>query len=318
MNKPTIFVSYSWNDNYYANRICDDLKIIGFEIVRDTDVLGYRESISKFMKRISTEDFVLLLISDSYLKSTACMKEVLELGIENCIKDFVLPIVVDDAEIFNNKNIKYIDYWENKVKQRNEELSKFDPCNNISEYQKLKIERNISENVSSFITKIQDILLCSPEELWREKYRQIINKANINIDYEKLFGLRNINQTDLYNLFIRNADFLRTSVGEPVDLSRYDLRNKVLVGKDIDLSGINFRYSRLSTAYLVGAELVGCCFMGADLRGANLTYANLCDSDLRGANLVGIKYDGIRIRNADFSHAIMDSNFKQFVLEHGM
>lgn len=318
MSKRSVFVSYSWNDSYYVDRICDDLNLLGFEVVRDKYNIRLRQSISQFIKRIGSEDFVLLLISDNYLKSTACMKEILELGIENCKKDYVFPIVVKNTDVFNDKYLEYVKFWEDKVRKKNNELSKLDPCNNIQEYLKLKKEREISENIGLFITTIQDFLLCSPEDLWSKNYSQILNKiACVNIDYNDLFRLKKIKSKDLHDLLIKNARYLSEDIEWPIDLSRYDLKNKILVGKDIDLSGINFRYAVLSSACLIDANLIGCTFLGADLRGANLTYANLCDADLRGANLIGIKYKGIKIRNADFSYAIMDDKFKNFVLEHG-
>ena len=311
-------MSYSWKDTYYVDRICDDLRLLGFEVVRDKDAIKYGQSIPEFIKRITSEDLVLLLISDSYLKSIECMKEILELGIENCTKKNVLPFVVNNAEIYDDKYMQYVKYWFIKAGERSKDLLELNLDSDISKDEILSKELEIYKSIGTFITLIRVNLLCSPKELYDNNYKQIIERTGIPVDTKDIFKLKKINQTVIYDLLTTNAELIGGDGWQPVDLSRYDLRNKVLVGKDIDLSGINFRYSRLSTAYLVGAELVGCCFMGSDLRGANLTYANLCDADLRGANLVGIKYDGIKIRNADFSHAIMDSNFKQFVLEHGM
>ena len=316
MNKPTFFVSYSWLDNYFADRICDDLKILGFNVIRDTDVIEYSESIPGFMKRIRKEDYVLLLVSERYIKSLNCMKEMVELKKDDYRWDVLFPIVINNSDLFNDNRLKYLEYWENRIRQKDERLRGTDPCNSACEWLEFQSEKTITQNLSDFLIELKNRLLCSPEELWSKKYKIIIERTGISSNYN-VFQTKKLSNVEIEDIIKGHKNFLNESMGEPADLSRCNLVHKVLVGKDIDLSGINFKYSILASAHLVGAELVGCNLMGADLRGANLEYANLCDADLRGANLTGIKYDGIKIRKADFSYAIMDAPFKNFVLEHG-
>ena len=78
MEKPTVFISYKRDKSDIVNKL--EVKIGGrAEIKRDTKEIGAWESITTFMKSIRTQDFAILVISDNYLKSVACMYEVIQL-----------------------------------------------------------------------------------------------------------------------------------------------------------------------------------------------------------------------------------------------
>ena len=72
MNK-TIFISYSWKDKELVDKIEKNLEPItqmnSISLIRDTRDLEYNESVEDFMKRVKDEDYVLMLITDNYLKS---------------------------------------------------------------------------------------------------------------------------------------------------------------------------------------------------------------------------------------------------------
>lgn len=77
MEKPTVFISYKRDKSDIVNKL--EVKIGGrAEIKRDTEEIGAWESITTFMKSIRTQDFAILVISDNYLKSVACMYEVIQ------------------------------------------------------------------------------------------------------------------------------------------------------------------------------------------------------------------------------------------------
>ena len=64
-----IFLSYSWADRITADQIDKDFHDFGIQLVRDAREISYTKSIKAFMKQVRHSDFVLMLISDSYLKS---------------------------------------------------------------------------------------------------------------------------------------------------------------------------------------------------------------------------------------------------------
>jgi internalin A len=79
-------VSYAWGDatpegqerEKVVDRLCDAAQRRGIRVVRDKDVLGLGESISKFMQRIGYGDRVFVVLSEKYLKSPYCMFELFE------------------------------------------------------------------------------------------------------------------------------------------------------------------------------------------------------------------------------------------------
>ena len=86
-SKPEIFFSYAWSDDTdVANsreKIVDDLyeslRTDGFNVVRDKNDLRYKGLISDLTGRIGRGKFIVVAISDKYLKSTYCMSELLEI-----------------------------------------------------------------------------------------------------------------------------------------------------------------------------------------------------------------------------------------------
>lgn len=77
----TIFLSYCQKDSDIANIIDSRLREkLGTKAIisKDTRDVPYHESFGKFMRSIQDHDYVILLISDNYLKSRNCMFEVTE------------------------------------------------------------------------------------------------------------------------------------------------------------------------------------------------------------------------------------------------
>jgi internalin A len=79
-------VSYAWGDvspegaerEEIVDRLCDAAEQRRVTVIRDKNVLGLGESISKFMQRIGRADRVFVVLSDKYLKSPYCMFELFE------------------------------------------------------------------------------------------------------------------------------------------------------------------------------------------------------------------------------------------------
>ncbi|WP_210436532.1 pentapeptide repeat-containing protein [Parabacteroides timonensis] len=315
MEELTVFVSYSWEDMYYVDRICSDLKALGFKVIRDKDRIGFTQSISEYMKRIRIEKFVLLIISDNFLQSPGCMKEIVELKKDDYRWNVLLPILIKDTDIFSDNRLKYLEFWENKIASKEQRLRNVDPCNGALEWKDLQIERTITQDITDFLFELKDHLLCFPEDLWSTKYKAIIEKTDLKNFLNTPSEIKRISNKELSVILNNHLKYIQ-GYGKPADLSYYYLVNKTLVGRDILLCGINFQGTILRSANLIEADLTGCNLRVADLRGANMKYANVCDADLRGANLCGIKYDGMKLRGADFSLAIMDDKFRKYVEEH--
>ena len=99
-SKPTLFLSYCSKDECIANIIENTLNAEtnnGIIVSRYTRV-PYRQSFKDFMKSIPEHDYVLCVVSDSYLKSQACMYEVGEIVKSQTYKQKLLFVVLNEAD----------------------------------------------------------------------------------------------------------------------------------------------------------------------------------------------------------------------------
>ena len=100
----TIFLSYCQKDSDIADLIDERLGSLvkgKATISRDIRDVKYHESFKKFMQSIEHHDFVITIISDSYMKSRNCMYEVLEVVKDS---DFANKLVFI---VLKNEDVKY-------------------------------------------------------------------------------------------------------------------------------------------------------------------------------------------------------------------
>ncbi len=134
---PEIFFSYAWGDKEekgegrekIANDLYESLKSKGYKVKRDKEETGYKMSITDFMKRISRSGFIVVIISDKYLKSPYCMFELLETYRKSnsdaeVFMDRIYPLVLEDARINDGKDrLEYVKYWQNEKKTLEHEIT---------------------------------------------------------------------------------------------------------------------------------------------------------------------------------------------------
>lgn len=102
LQEKTLFLSYCQKDSDIANMIEGGLAphINGkARISRDIRDVEYHESFKKFMQTIEMHDFVIMIISDHYLKSRNCMFEVLEVIKDSQFQKKLAFIVLSDGDI---------------------------------------------------------------------------------------------------------------------------------------------------------------------------------------------------------------------------
>jgi len=77
------------------------------------------DNYTDFMKKVRTTNFVLLLISDDYLKSSRCMLEMLELRKDDNYKNRIMLVVHISAKpIYETAgSLDYAKFWETKHKE---------------------------------------------------------------------------------------------------------------------------------------------------------------------------------------------------------
>lgn len=173
-NTPTIFLSYSWANIDVANEIDKDFQITGITMRRDKRDVAYRNSLKEFMKTITTHDYVLVLISNEFIKSANCMYEVMELLQADDYKEKILPILLPYTNIFKpRERSEIIKYWNDKTEEVKASLAGLDPTQANSLQEDLKHYKNICEHIDRFIAYITDTNCKNYDELKSEGYKSI-------------------------------------------------------------------------------------------------------------------------------------------------
>ena len=127
-----VYFSYAWGgeSERIVNELDTDLKTKGITVIRDKRDLGFKGMIRDFMQQIGRGHAVIIVISDKYLKSPNCMFELVEIAKNKDIYDRIFPIVLGDSDIYNPVNrIKYIKYWEDKLKELDEAMKSVSSAN---------------------------------------------------------------------------------------------------------------------------------------------------------------------------------------------
>jgi len=166
-----VFLSYSHNDTCIADLVDERLYIFGkgrLAITRDKRTLEYKSDIDKFMQTVSTHDYMVAIISDSYLKSRGCMYEVSELMRDRSFNNKLLTIILSKsdesyypadnkpeqikADVYSLNRFEYIKYWEaekEKVSKLNSEISDLALKQGLVD--EIKQINTISTNISELI-----------------------------------------------------------------------------------------------------------------------------------------------------------------------
>ena len=190
---PTIFISYSWSDS----KVVDDIEIafqqLGIRVLRDIREIEYKGSIREYMRRVREVDYIILIISDAFLKSSNAMFEVLELLKDVEYKNKILPVVLDGAKVFRPEDrLKYIEHWKDSHSKLEGKLKGVSPTDAITIYKELKHIENVKNSIDEFLSVISDMNSPKLSELKRDNYKDIFNYIGVS-DQElinKILSLR--------------------------------------------------------------------------------------------------------------------------------
>lgn len=174
--KKTIFLSYCQKDSDIADiidsRLSEKLGTIA-TISRDIRDVAYHESFGKFMRTIQDHDYVMLLISNHYLRSRNCMFEVTEAIKDTRYDKKIIFIVLKDndkeliespcedtieADIYSSEGqTQYILYWRSKEAELQAQIDEIgDPTCAISQIKEKKIVQKILLDLPDFFEFVRD------------------------------------------------------------------------------------------------------------------------------------------------------------------
>lgn len=157
-DKAEVFLSYCWSDSDVADDIYNYLKnVLDIEIHRDKIDVGSWKSIREYMQSIPKMDYVILLISHSYLKSDNCMYEVLEVLRDRNFRDKIFPAVIDTRIYSSMARVEYVEYWQQRYNELEKSLQGIAAQNMGKLGEDLKRIQNIASNIADFLDTISDM-----------------------------------------------------------------------------------------------------------------------------------------------------------------
>ncbi len=118
----TLFISYCWEDGTpYAEDLENELSG-KFDIRRDKSSLKCNDNIESFMRKIADCDNVVIVLTQKYLKSKNCMKEVAYLSKQPEWNSKCIILVVYKGIYDTDTQEKLLSYWKNKKISMEEKL----------------------------------------------------------------------------------------------------------------------------------------------------------------------------------------------------
>lgn len=162
---PRIFFSYAWDqDEALIMQVYNSLKNDGFNVIKDKENIGYKGVISKFMNEIGSADFVIVAISDKYLKSKFCMYELYEIfrnsGMNrDTFGKKIFPIRIDESINLGDPDVVngYTRYWKEQEQEWATRVK--DESDSITEEQARQFQfiKRLVNDVNNILSCLADI-----------------------------------------------------------------------------------------------------------------------------------------------------------------
>lgn len=229
---PKIFLSYCHSDIILARHVEEDLASLPMEIVRDERSTGFTDNLETYMKLIRQSDFALVLVSDAFLRSAACMFEVTEFFKDDDNQERILPVIIEDyvddseshagAKIYSNSDITvYIAYWENKQENLRKSISSVDAVNSAQLIDELRKTVDICRTIGDFIALLRRLKHVTISQLIESGYHPLLTR----IGFEKvtLSGIRKAH--DLHSQAMKQTSLTKRLMflDKAINLNPYDV-----------------------------------------------------------------------------------------------
>ena len=165
MPKKTIFLSYTHDDNEIADKMDLALQNLGYEVKRDIRDIKPWGDLREFMKTIRKEDYVVFLVSDTYLRHENCLFEVMQFLKDESYEKRALPIAIDftseeksagrSKSMFDlNYIAEIVNFWEVKARDLEKLIKNISIENRVELDEKYREIKNMAQAASEFLAKL--------------------------------------------------------------------------------------------------------------------------------------------------------------------
>ncbi|MBI9065117.1 MAG: tetratricopeptide repeat protein [Marinilabiliaceae bacterium] len=175
-DNPKIFIAYCRDNKNKADEIDNDFKKVGISLTRDIRDAEQKTNLKEYLSSVRVQDYMLMLISDSFLKSVSCMFELLEVFKEKGFKNRILQIILGNADIFTLKGkLSYIQFWENEYAELSILARNSSPKNLGAITNKLKELDFLCKQIGEFLEFLSNELSVSFPLLKMKNYKHILD-----------------------------------------------------------------------------------------------------------------------------------------------
>jgi tetratricopeptide (TPR) repeat protein len=187
-NSNEVFVSYAWTDA--SKSIVDEIQAAldgsGIRLIRDKNVLKYKDPIRKFMEDIGRGKCIVVVLSKDYLESINCMFELTQIAARGDIWERVFPVVMEDANIFDElPRLQYVRFWENKRKELDEEMRKGDGDNLKGIREGLDLRAKIRTTMGELTDLLADMNTLTLAQHRGNNFQDLIHALKARLEEDK-------------------------------------------------------------------------------------------------------------------------------------
>lgn len=154
--KTSVFVSFCKKDEVIANQI--EEKISPFENVVRYEQLKLGDDFPTYMQSIVKQDYVIIILSDAYMRSSACMYEVdCLMGCAGWRKNTFFVVQDRGKDFYSDFSaFEYIEYWNTKCCELKSQINKYPDNNTCSEQNKCNDYKHYANIVSPFLQCVRE------------------------------------------------------------------------------------------------------------------------------------------------------------------
>jgi formylglycine-generating enzyme len=213
--KTEVFISYARGDNesedgkkrkLIVDKVHNTLKEKGYNVVIDIERIGFKDNIKEFIKNLGKSKYVVIIISDKYLKSKWCMMEIVLLLESPDFRKRIFPIVLDDAKIHDaGSRVNYIIFWQDMIKDLEEKAKKIkDKGVAISIWQEINDYKLIHKSIAPFSDILGDMSVLKAEEHSDTNFEALLSAIKKQVE----------NDTDDYEALKQKLDYREKEISE--------------------------------------------------------------------------------------------------------
>ena len=185
-NIPSIFISYAWNSESeaIAKSVEKEFQRRGVRIIRDKIDLKYKGRVKDYMGQIGRGKYVVLIISNKYLKSENCMFELLQIFKNQDFYERIFPVVLDEVKIAKAADrLDLLGYWENEAENLDQRIRKLKELTNIQGVtDDLNLYTEIRNNIARITNILKDINTLNTDQHISSNFKQLYELIEAKIE----------------------------------------------------------------------------------------------------------------------------------------